>query len=234
VTAPREHLNLFALALHRATVLRFGAAPQGDEEAVRASDAHLPGAGWVVGIAACIVFALVAVALRATPWSALVAGVAATIATAALTRGRAETALFRTWERFETGAGSLVLPLALVAKLALLAAMASRSEPAVIGVLFAAQVVPRLAPLLLARSLAAGVPARAVHVGALWCVIPLAGVLVAAGIAATVLAVAAFALASYGLWRLAHRQADPADRDRLASAQQVCEVAFLFGAALGL
>jgi len=241
VTALREHLDLFALALHRATVLRVGTPPEEDDATLRASDAHLPGAGWVVGIVACLVFALVGVVLRATAWGALVAAVAATMATTALTRGRAETALFRLSERLQgagspgpSGTGTLVLLLVLAAKLALLAALASLSEPALIAILFAAQVVSRLAPLLLARSLDGDVPPRAVYVGAFWCLIPVVALVIATGLVASALSVGATAVACYGFWRLGRSQATPADRDLLACAQLPCEVAFLFGAAIGL
>jgi adenosylcobinamide-GDP ribazoletransferase len=241
VTALREHLNLFALALHRATGLRVGAGPQGDEESLRASDAHLPGAGWIVGIAGGLAFALVGVLLRGSGWGPGVAAVAATMVTATLTRGRGETALFRTMERLQaagapgqSGMGALVLMLVLAGKLGLLAAVASLSEPAVLATIFAAQVTSRLAPLLLARSLDGDVLPRAVQVGALWCALPLALLVPLAGVASVALGALAATLACYALWRLARRQAEPADRDLLASAQQVCELAFCFGVAIGL
>lgn len=241
MTALREHLNLFTLALHRATVLRVGAAPDADDEAVRASDAHLPGAGWVIGMAACIAFALIGLALRASPWGAAVAAVAAMIVTALLTSGRGETGLFRTAERRQgvaapgtSGAGALALWLLLAAKLVLLATLASLSESAVLAALFAAQVVSRLAPLLLARSLHGDVPPRAIQVGAAWCVVPLVLLFAGGSVGAVLLAVVASTLACYGMWRLARRQAEPGDRDPLAATQLACEVAFYLGAAIGL
>lgn len=240
MTALREHLNLFTLALHRATVLRVG-APDRDDEALRASDAHLPGAGWVVGLAACLVFALVGLALRGSPWAAAVAAVAAMTATAALTAARGETSLFRTAERLQglatpgtSGVGALALWLLLAAKLTLLATLASLSETAVMATLFAAQVVSRLAPLLLARSLQGDVPPRAVQIGVAWCIVPLALLFLGAGAVALVLAVVAATVTCYGMWRLARQQAEPGDRDALAAAQFACEVAFYLGAAIGL
>lgn len=233
----------FALAVQRATVLRGGpdAAAAEDPEALRASDAHLPGAGWIVGLAACLVFALVAVVLRGSPINNLVAAVAATGLAAALTRGRAETALFRAAEGVQalaapgrSGVGTLVLVFLLAAKFSVLAALGSLSEAGVIATLFAAHAVSRLAPLLLARSLDGDVSPRAVQVGALWCALPLLLMVPAAGVASLLVAVLAAALACYGMWRLARRQAGPADRDLLAGTQQVCEVAFYLGAALAL
>jgi len=239
--ALREHLNLVAMALHRATVLRIGASLDADEETVRASDAHLPAAGWVVGLAGCLAFALVGSVLRASAWGALLAAVVATIVTATLTRGRAETALFRTAERLQglaapgqSGSGALVLVLVLAAKFALLATLASLSEPAVIATLFAAHVVSRLAPLLLARSLGGDVPPHAVQIGSAWCLVPLVLLLLVAGVSAVLVAVLAAVLACYGVWRLARVQAEPVDRDLLAASQQVCELAFYLGAAIGL
>lgn len=241
MTALREHLNLFALALHRATVLRVRAQPEDDEDSLRASDAHLPGAGWIIGMAGCLAFALFGVLMRASGWGAGVAAVAATMATATLTRARGETALFRTAERLQAGSapgasgmGTLVLILVTAAKLGLLAAVASLSQPAVLATIFAAQVTSRLAPLLLARSLAGDVSPRAVRVGALWCAVPLALLVPLAGVLALVLAALGATLACYGMWRLARRQAQPLDRDLLASAQQVCELAFCVGVAIGL
>ena len=241
MTALREHLNLLALALHRATVLRGGSVPPADEESLRASDAHLPGAGWVVGLAACLVFALVGLALRGSPWGAAVAAVAALAATAALTSARGETGVFQTAERLQelaapgtSGVGALALWLVLAAKLATLATLASLSESGVMAALFAAPVVSRLAPLLLARSLQGDVPARAIQVGAAWCAAPLLLLFAGAGAVALVLAVVAATLACYGMWRLARGQATPGDRDALAASQLACEVAFYLGAAIGL
>lgn len=231
----------FALAVQRATVLRGPTPGADDAEALRASDAHLPGAGWIVGIAACLAFALMGVVLRGSPFNNLVAAVAATGLAAALTAGRGETALFRAAEGLQgpgapgrPGAGTLLLVFVLAAKFSVLAALGSLSEAGVIATLFAAHAVSRLAPLLLARSLDGDVAPRAVQFGALWCALPLLLMVPAAGVASLLVAVVAAALACYGMWRLARRQAEPADRDLLAGTQQVCEVAFYLGAAIAL
>lgn len=231
----------FALAVQRVTVLRSATPGADDPEALRASDAHLPGAGWIVGIAACLAFALMGVVLRGSPFNNLVAAVAATALAAALTRGRGETALFRAVEGVQglaapghSGAGTLVLIFLLAAKFSVLAALGSLSEAGVIATLFAAHAVSRLAPLLLARSLDGDVAPRSVQFAGLWCLLPLLLMVPAAGVASLLVAVVAAALACYGMWRLARRQAEPADRDLLAGTQQVCEVAFYLGAALAL
>lgn len=243
MAAWRQQLDLFALALRRATVLQLPAtdAAEADAPTLHASDAHLPGAGWIVGIAAGLAFALLGLLLRSSPWGAAVAALAATTVAVAVTRGSGETALYRTAERLHapgaaghSGSGSLVLVLLMAGRFFLLATIASLSAPAVITVLFAAHVVSRLAPLLLARSLDGDLPPRSVQIGAAWCLVPLAVLALVAGLGALAIAVIAATLACYGLWRLARRQAGPADRDLLAAAQPLCEVAFYLGAAIGL
>ena len=240
VTALRAHLDLFARrftqALRQATRLRLPATDDGDDEP-GASDAHLPGAGWVLGLAAAFSFALVALALRGSPWQGAAAAVLATMAVAALTGARPESALLRAAEALhgpETrGAGTVALVLLLAAKFALLAALASLTEPGVVAALFAGHVLARLAPLLLARSLDGVTPARAVHVGLLWCLVPLALLAAAAGLPALLLALVAATAASYGLWRLARGRPEAEHADLLAATVVVCEVAFYAGAAIG-
>lgn len=241
VAAVRAHLDLFArrfvLALQQGTRLRIADAPAADGEELLASQAHLPGIGWVLGIAACLAFALVALLLRGSAWQAAVAAIAATMAVAALTGGRQEGALLRAVEPLRAGGGAgggtVALVLVLSAKFALLASLASLTELGVIAALFAAHAVAQLAPLLLARSLATGTPARAVHVGALWCLPPLLLLGAAAGVASLLLALVATTLACYGTWRLARHRPVTEHADLLAATALVGEVAFYFGAAIG-
>jgi adenosylcobinamide-GDP ribazoletransferase len=237
----RDRLDLFArrfaLALQHATRVRVGGAlapdPEPDADAIRASGAHLPGAGWVVGIAACLSFALTALALRGTPWNAAVAAVASTMVTVALTGGRHESALFGIAERAQpgSGAGVLTLVLVLAAKLALLAAIASVSEAGIMAALLAGHVVSRVAPLALARGLGGRGEPGALSVAALWCAIPLALMLLADGVAFTLLPVLLAGLACYGMLLWSRRRAH--DAGDLAAVQQVCELAFYLGAAIG-
>lgn len=242
MTEFRDRLDLFtrrfALALQHATRVRLGGAlapePEPDADAIRASGAHLPGAGWVIGIAACLAFAVTALALRGTPWNAAVAAVASTMATVALTGGRHESALFGVAERAHPGAGAGVIALGLVlaGKLALLAAIASFSEAGIMAALFAAHVVSRVAPLALARGLGGRGERSALSVAALWCAIPLALMLLADGVAFLLLPVLLAALACWGMLLWSRRQAhDAAD---VAAVQQVCELAFYLGAAVGV
>ncbi|HEX7888096.1 MAG TPA: hypothetical protein VF522_01945, partial [Ramlibacter sp.] len=71
MAAMRDTLNLFArrfvLALQNSTRVRAAdsSAPEpAADDPPGASAAHVPGVGWLVGIAACLVFALVSLLLR--------------------------------------------------------------------------------------------------------------------------------------------------------------------------
>jgi adenosylcobinamide-GDP ribazoletransferase len=238
----QQRLNLFArrfaLALQHATRVRVVGAlapdPEPDDDAIRASGAHLPGAGWVVGGAACLAFALVALALRGSPWNAAVAAVASTMATVALTGGRHESALFGVAERAHpgAGAGTITLGLVLAGKLALLAAIASFTEAGVMAALFAGHVVSRVAPLALARGLGGRSEPNALAVAALWCAVPLALMLLADGVAFVLLPLLLAAFACWGMLLWCRRQAH--DAGDVAAVQQVCELAFYLGAAIGV
>nr|WP_041676579.1 adenosylcobinamide-GDP ribazoletransferase [Ramlibacter tataouinensis] len=140
-----------------------------------ASAAHLPGVGWLVGVTACAVFALLSLLLPDTPLTPLAAAVGSTIATVLLTGGFHEGGLADMADRLggspdQPGAleimevkdsrlgthGVLALNLALMTKLALLAVLASFSPPAVMAALLGAHVLSRLWPLLLLRALSQG------------------------------------------------------------------------------
>jgi hypothetical protein len=102
MAAVRESLTLLCSPVRpRAsalTRLRFGGAwappADADPDALRASDAHLPGAGWIVGLAGCLSFAVVALLLRGNPWGPAVAAIASIVATLLMTGAQAESALF--------------------------------------------------------------------------------------------------------------------------------------------
>lgn len=137
---------------------------------LRASAAHFPGVGWLVGIAACVAFAVVSLALPNGPFTPLAAAVGCTMATALLTGafhedGLADTAdgLGGSAERERALAimkdsrlgsyGALALMLVLLGKVALLAVLASYSPAAVLAALLAAHVLSRFWPLLIIRRL---------------------------------------------------------------------------------
>jgi adenosylcobinamide-GDP ribazoletransferase len=250
VAALRNTLNLFArqfvLALSQSTHVRLGGAlappSDADAAAVRASDAHVPGAGWVVGIAACVSFALIALVLRGSVWGPGVAAVLSTMVTVAMTGARYESALFRAAEQLEarlpgaatgSGFGTIALVLVLLAKISLLGAIASVSEAGVLAALLAGHVASRFAPLMAMYWLGTGTEARSLRVGALWCAIPLLLMAAAGGALFLGLALLVAALAGYAVLRWWKKRAGNAVPEDFAALQQVCEVAFYLGAAIG-
>jgi adenosylcobinamide-GDP ribazoletransferase len=249
VTPLRDTLNLFArrfvLALQTSTRVRAtgGLAPPAAPEAdlLHASTAHVPGAGWLVGIAACLAFAVVSLALRDNPWGPAVAAVACTIATVILTGAIYEGALFRIAGSLEgqpagaaaaSGTGVLALVLLLPAKFALLAALASASEPAVMAALFAGHVVSRFALVVTHWAGSTDADTRSLRVGALWCVVPLLLMVPAGGLAFLLLPLAFGSLAAFGVLRFLRSQPEAPAAERPGVVQQVAEVAFYFGAAI--
>jgi adenosylcobinamide-GDP ribazoletransferase len=232
----------FLLALHRFTRLR---------PPVHAADlagiagpsplAHVPGVGWLVGMAACLVFALVSVLLQGNPWSPGVAAVFSTLATVLLTGALHEGALFRTADRLGApladapgSALGVIASLLLVAgKLALLAAVAAGSEAAVLSALLAAHVVSRYLPLVVAQRLdPATVDRRALGLAALWCLAPLLLMVPIGGTAFLVIPLACAVLAGIAMLHFLRRRGSGFDDGVLGAVQQVCEVAFYLGAAI--
>lgn len=241
----RNTLNLFArrftLALHDSTRMRAGeawssAATPGPEPELAAT-AHLPGVGWLVGIAACLVFAVFSLALGGTAWAPLVAAIACTAATAMLTGARNESALYRFADQAGgdapgAGHGVLALVLLLSAKFALLAALADASEPAVVTALFAALVVSRFMQLVAHWAASAGSDSRSLGVGALWCVVPLVLMAAGGGLVFMLVPVALSSLACFAVLRWCRARADLPTAERPGAVQQVCEVVFYLGAAI--
>lgn len=137
---------------------------------LRASAAHFPGVGWLVGLAACASFAALGLVLNGSPFAPLAAGVGCVITTALLTGAFHEDGLAdvadglggsverdRALEIMKDSRlgtyGTLTLLLALLAKIFLLAVLAGQSPAAVLLALFAGHVVSRFWPLLVIRSL---------------------------------------------------------------------------------
>ncbi|HZY19712.1 MAG TPA: adenosylcobinamide-GDP ribazoletransferase [Ramlibacter sp.] len=137
---------------------------------LRASAAHFPGVGWLVGLAACAVFAALRLALPPTPFSGLAAALGATICSVLLTGAFHEDGLadladglggshdraraLEIMKDSRIGAfGAVALVLALSAKVALLAVLDGVSLGTVLAVLLAGHVVSRFWPLLLIRGL---------------------------------------------------------------------------------
>jgi len=137
---------------------------------LRASAAHFPGVGWLVGMAACVTFTAVHLALPGAVHAPLVAAVASTLATVWLTGAFHEDGLadltdglggsrdraraLEIMKDSRVGAfGAIALVLALLAKVSLLALLAELSITAVLAALLAAHVVSRFWPLVLIRAL---------------------------------------------------------------------------------
>lgn len=231
---------------------------------LRASAAHFPGVGVLVGVAACVALAITSVLLPDAPLSPLVAAVLCTIASVLVTGafhedGLADLAdgLGGSAERERALAimkdsrigsfGAVALMLALLAKVSLLAVLASRSPTAVLTALLAGHAVSRLWPLLTihtlphigedasskSKPLAERIERRALWVGAGWCALPLALMLLADRFAFVLLALLFSATAWWFMRRLLARRLQGFTGDGLGATQQVCEIAFYFGAACG-
>lgn len=139
-------------------------------EMLRASAAHFPGVGWLVGLLACTVFALLGSILPDSPFAPLVAAVGCIAATAWLTGAAHEDGLAAVTDGLGGSAGrlqalqimkdsrlgtygALALVLALLVKVSLLAVLAAQSPAAVLAALLAAHVLSRFWPLVLVRTM---------------------------------------------------------------------------------
>lgn len=238
----RDTLNLFArhftLALHTSTRVRpngaFAPPAAPESELLRASTAHVPGAGWLVGIVACLVFAIVSLALRGNGYGPLAAAIACTMATVALTGALHETALFRFAESTApaAGHGPLALLMVLAAKFALLAALGSTFEAGVITALFAGHVVSRFALVVTDWAASTDGATRSLRIAALWCLVPLALMALAGGVAFLLAALLVGGLACFAALRLCRARPDAPAGERPGVVQQVTEIGFYLGAAI--
>ena len=242
MAASREALSRFqrrfVLALQTATRLRVQrllapageAPPQGEPNDQARSVAHLPGAGWLVGIVAGLTFAVVAVLLRGNGWGPAVAAIMATTAVLLLTGARNESEVFRWADGLGAGAGGgygvMALVLLLLGRVALLAALAAASEPAIMAALFAGPVVSRLAPLVVAQGDEGAHDPASIRVAVLWCVLPLVLMVPAGGPAFLVLAVLGAGVGTFLARRYGPRRPG-------GVVQQACEIGFYLGAAFG-
>ncbi len=241
----------------------------GPEDA-RASAAHFPGVGWLVGIVACAAFALVGLLLPGSPFDPLAAAVGCTVATLVLTGGVHENGLARVADALGGPAnperaleimadsrigsfGVLALVLALLAKVSLLAVLAAQSPVAVLAALVAAHVVSRFWPLLLGRGLpgmpgltylgdaastakplAEPVTNRSLGIAAAWVALAVALAWAAQGAGFAILPVVAGGLALLWMQRVLARRLQGFTHESLGATQQLGEIAFYFGAAIGV
>ena len=137
---------------------------------LRASAAHFPGVGWVVGAVAVAVYGLLHQALAPNPWAPLVAAVLSTIATVLVTGGFHEDGLADVADGLggsldreraldimkdsRLGAfGAMALVLALLAKVSLLALLGAQGLEPALAALGGAHVLSRLGPLGIVRRL---------------------------------------------------------------------------------
>ncbi len=138
---------------------------------LRASAAHFPGIGWIVGAAGAGTYAAAHAALAPSPFAPLAAAVLCCAATAWMTGGFHEDGLADVADGLGGSAdreraldimkdsrlgayGALALVLALLAKISLLAVLGSHSLAAAAAALALAHVISRFWPLCLVRALA--------------------------------------------------------------------------------
>ncbi|RSZ35244.1 MULTISPECIES: adenosylcobinamide-GDP ribazoletransferase [unclassified Variovorax] len=222
---------------------------------LRASAAHLPGIGWLVGGVAALVFAGVAVGLSGVG-GALAAAVLSTVATVMLTGAFHEDGLadvadglggsanreraLEIMKDSRIGAfGTVALVLALGLKFALLALLAGRGLAAVAIAIVGAHVLSRLMPLFLirwlpyvgdsgaskAKPLADAISRGALAIAVVWTVPAVALLLCAHDAVHVVAAVLAAVLAAGWMARLFLRRLQGFTGDGLGATQQVCELA---------
>ncbi len=233
---------------------------------LRASAAHFPGVGWLVGALTAAVFGALLWLLPAQPAAPWVAAALSTVFSVLLTGafhedGLADLAdgLGGSLERERAldimkdsrigSFGALALVLALLGKVALLALIAqSAGLWPTVGALFAAHVTSRFLPLVVIRSLphvgdtaaSKSKPlAEAIGFGALlaallWWVLALALVVWALPIVPWWPAVLGAVLGLAWMWRMLHRRLQGFTGDGLGAIQQVSELLFYLGFALGL
>ena len=230
---------------------------------LRASAAHLPGIGWLVGTVAALVFAGAGWGLPGVA-GALVAAVLSTIATVMLTGAFHEDGLadvadglggsanreraLEIMKDSRIGAfGAVALVLALGLKFALLAALAGRGPQAAAVAIVGAHVLSRLMPLFLIRwlpyvgdsgatkskPLADAISPGALAIAAVWTVPAVALLLVAHDAVHVVAAVLAAVLAAGWMARLFVRRLQGFTGDGLGATQQVCELAIYLALAWG-
>jgi len=234
---------------------------------LRASAAHFPGVGWLVGGVVAAVSGLTLLSLHGGSFAPLVAAVLGTVVSVLMTGAFHEDGLadvadglggslnreraLEIMKDSRVGAfGAIAITLALLLKVALLAQLGSLGVPVLCGSVFLAHVVSRTWPLLLIRllphvgdlagskskPLADQITLSALGFAGLWCFLAVALVgyaQAAINTVAIVSALVASAVAFVGLWRWFARRLGGFTGDCLGSTQQVCELAFYLGLALG-
>lgn len=228
---------------------------------LRASAAHFPGVGWLVGTVGAAVFVAVQAGLTGAG-GAVVAALLSTIATVWLTGAFHEDGLadvadglggsadraraLEIMKDSRIGAfGAIALVLTLALKVALLAALAGQGLVVVACAILSAHVLSRLAPLFLirwlpyvgdsgaskAKPLADAIEMRALLVGVLWSIPAVLPVLLIYGGIKTIGMLLLCAWAATFMARLFRRRLQGFTGDGLGATQQVCELAIYFALA---
>lgn len=230
---------------------------------LRASAAHLPGIGWLVGAVAALVFMGIGMGLPGVA-GALVAAVLSTVVTVMMTGAFHEDGLADVADGLGGSAqrdraleilkdsrigafGAVALVLALGLKFALLAALAARGLQGAAVAIVGAHVLSRLMPLFLirwlpyvgdsgaskAKPLADAITGGALLVALVW-TLPAVALLLAAHDAVHVGAAVLAALIAAGwMARLFLRRLQGFTGDGLGATQQVCELAIYLALAWG-
>ena len=272
----KRHWSVFAAVRHYLLALQFftripitgrladwvGFSPA----MLRASAAHFPGVGWMVGALTAAVFGALLWLLPAQPAAPWVAAALSTVFSVLLTGAFHEDGLadladglggsmdreraLDIMKDSRVGSyGALALVMALLGKVALLALIAQSAGlwPAA-AALFAAHVTSRFLPLIVIRTLAhvgdtaaskSKPLAEAIGTGGLlaallWWALALALVVWVLPAAPWWQAVLGAMLGLAWMWRLLHRRLQGFTGDGLGATQQVSEVLFYLGFALGL
>ncbi|MDE2418122.1 MAG: adenosylcobinamide-GDP ribazoletransferase [Burkholderiales bacterium] len=234
---------------------------------LRASAAHFPGVGWLVGGVVAGLSWLLMQGFSGAVFAPLVVAVLGTVASVLITGAFHEDGLadvadglggslnreraLEIMKDSRVGAfGAIAITLALLLKVALLAQLGSLGVPVLCSSIFLAHVVSRTWPLLMIRllphvgdlagskskPLADQIALPALGFAGLWCFLALALVgyaQTAINTIAIACAILASALAFVCMWRWFARRLGGFTGDCLGATQQVCELAFYLGMALG-
>ncbi len=231
-------------------------------EMLRKSAAHFAGVGWVVGIVAALVYVSFE-ALLIGGYAPLTAACLSTVATVLLTGGFHEDGLadladglggslsrdraLEIMKDSRVGAfGAMALVLALVTKIALLAALGELGGAQIMMLIIASHVVSRALPMLLlallphvgdaagskSKPLADSISSGALLSNFLWCFALLPGVFIAQSATEFIAGVGCAFLAWCIMWWRLRVRLQGFTGDALGAVQQVCEIAFLLGALL--
>ncbi|WP_370871960.1 adenosylcobinamide-GDP ribazoletransferase [Hydrogenophaga sp.] len=233
---------------------------------LRASAAHFPGVGWVVGGLSAAVFAGLLALLPASPAAPWVAAVLSTAFSVWLTGAFHEDGLADTADGLGGAVnreralaimkdsrigsyGAVALVLALLCKVALLALLAQAGGLQLASAaLLGAHVSSRLMPLFIIRTLphvgdtptskskplAESIGNAGLAAGLLWWALAMAMVVSLQPALHWFAAVLGALLGLAWMWHLLRRRLQGFTGDGLGATQQVCEVAFYLGMALGL